>query len=770
VRAVVVLVCLVGCGDNAARPDATLLDGAPDTPDAAAVVGLDQRPANPTCKAFTPPPASGQTRLVSRFPNVTLQNPTGMFQRPGDNARWYVTERGGRLVSFPNNPLATTADIKVALDLRAVTHTQWDCSLSGIAFPANFATSKRAYVSYCYKGPQTGDSLQVRVSRFATDDGGLTFDPASEQVIVAIDHPNDAAHPNIGLHTSDAMRFGADGYLYLAIGDGGPQGIGGGTQAQNPNDLRGKLLRVDVSDLSKQLVKDFVPARQRLAVDIPADNPFVAGGGHPAVWAYGFRNPWQWHFDRLDGSIWLGDVGNGSREEINRGVVKGGNYGWSAYEGFNCTNNFPTLCTVPPTLKMPLLDYAHGSGDQQGNAVTGGVVYRGNAVPSLRGSYIFGDSSGQRIWAVRDVDTLAAGVVPPKELLFRGAPVSSFALDQDGELYATILFPTGTYGAGTILALEEAPLTMPMPGEGPPVVLSATGCFEPDAKTPLPALVPFQPRAELYSDGATKRRWLALPDGKTIAIAPDGDFDFPPGSVLVKEFSLGGKRIETRFFVRQDADARWAGYSYRWREDESDADLVGIGSETRVVDTQTWTYPSRAQCHQCHTNVAGSTLGLELAQLDSALAYPATGRTANQLATLTAVGMLDPTTAHLTPLAAIDDTSRTNADRARGYLHANCGNCHRPDGPTFTPLDLRWQTPFADAGLCDQLPTIDDLATLIPADPRILAPGAPDRSVLWHRLSTTQNGLRMPPIARTLTHEAARTVISDWITATTSCP
>ena len=124
----------------------------------------------------------------------------------------------------------------------------------------------------------------------------------------------------------------------------------------------------------------------------------------------------------------------------------------------------------------------------------------------------------------------------------------------------------------------------------------------------------------------------------------------------------------------------------------------------------------------CHTNVAGSTLGLELAQLDNTLTYPATGRTANQLYTLTAVGMLDATAVSFTPLAAIDDTARPLADRARGYLASNCANCHRPGGPTFTPLDLRHATTLADAGLCDQLPTIDDLATLIPSDPRILAP------------------------------------------------
>ncbi len=782
VAVAVVVVAELACGDNRSRavdagtPPHEPFDAAIDGPiDGPPPLGLDVRPPNPTCKAFTPPPATGDVRLVSRFPDLHLVNPTGMFQRPGDNARWYVTERGGRLVSFPNDPTATDADLKVALDLSAVTHTQWDCSLSGIAFPPDFATTKRAYVSYCYLGPETQMHLQVRVSRFATSDGGLTFDPASEQVVVALDHPYDAQHPNIGLHTSDATRFGADGYLYIAIGDGGPQGIGGGTQAQDTSDLRGKLLRLDVSDLTQQLTTDWVAGRQRIAAQIPADNPFVAGGGNPAIWAYGFRNPWQWHFDRGDGSIWLGDVGNSTREEVDRAVEKGGNYGWSGFEGFLCTNNFPALCT-DPTVKMPLLDYTHGSGDQQGNAITGGLVYRGSAVPSLTGAYIFGDSSGQRIWAVRDVDHLMPGV-PAKELLFRGAPVSSFAEDQDGELYATILFPTATYGAGTILALEENPPSVPDPTAGPPALLSQTGCFEADAKTPVPALVPFEPSARLYSDGATKRRWLALPDGKTIAIAADGDFEFPPGSVLVKEFAIENKRVETRFFVRQDGDGRWAGYTYRWRADESDADLVGVASETEPVGsgTQVWTFPSRAQCHQCHTDVAGSTLGPELAQLNHRIEYPATGRTANQLDTLWGISMLDVppdgAVASLYPaLAALDDTTRSLGDRARGYLHVNCANCHRPAGPTFTPLDLRFQTPLGNAGICDQLPTIDDLAALIPSDPRLLAPGSPARSVLWQRLATTDGSIRMPPIGRSLADPDATAMIAAWITATTGCP
>jgi len=728
--------------------------------------GLDARPANPTCRAFTAPPTTGEVRFVDRFPRVPLVTPTGMFQRPNDDTRWYVTERAGRVVHFPNDPAATSTDVKTALDLRSVTTTSSDCSMSSLAFPKDFATSKRAYVGYCYRGPETENKLQIRISRFATNDGGNTFDAASEQVVLALDFPYDAAHPTVGLHSSDAIRFGKDGYLYAAIGDGGPQGRVGGEQAQDPNDLRGKLLRLDVSDLTKSLPKDFVANRQRLAVDIPPDNPFVGGGGHPAVYAYGFRNPWQWHFDRSTDAIWLGDVGNGTWEEVNRAVREGGNYGWAIFEGFACTGYERAKCTDAATLaavEKPLLAYRHGTGVQEGKAVTGGLVYRGTGAPSLTGAYVFGDSSTGRIWAVKNVDTLPAGA-PAKEPLADGAPVSSFAEDQNGELYATILYGSAP---GRILMLEEAAAG---PGAGgPPTLLSATGCFEADAKTPKPALVPYSPVAELWSDGAEKSRWLALPEGAQITIGDRGHFELPNGSVLVKEFRLEGKRVETRFFVHQD-DGRWAGYSYRWNEAETDATLVPAAGAQATYGAHSWTYPTRAQCFQCHTRVAGTTLGLELAQLDHPITYPATGRTANQLTTLAHVGLAPAPPAGFAGLAAIADTSRSLTDRARSYLHANCSMCHRPEGPTFTPLDLRWQTPLDAMGICNEHPTIDTLDDFIASDPRLLAPGDPRRSVLYWRLATEDARVRMPPIARTRTHAAAATVIGDWITATTACP
>lgn len=633
-----------------------------------------------------------------------------------------------------------------------------------MAFPPDFVTSKHAYVSYCHI---TSAGLQIRVSRFATGNGGDTFDRASEELLVAIDYtPDDYnnTHMPPGTHAADAMHFGPDGYLYVALGDGGPQGLVGGQQAQNKNDLRGKLLRIDVSDPTKKLVDDgiIMLGRERVGAGIPADNPFVDDHGQvTAVYAYGFRNPWQWHFDRITGAIWLGDVGNNNWEEIDRNVQKGGNYGWPIYEGTHCTNLYPEGSCNDPTLLQPLLDYPHMGSD----SVVGGVVYRGSAISSLSGGYIFGDYSEQNIWVVRRVDHLPPGV-PPKELLFPGIPVSAFAEDQDGEVFVASL-------AGEILALEEIPAD-PMPAAGgPPSQLSQTGCFDPaNQMEPTSDLIPFAPSAELWSDGATKRRWMTIPDAKTITVDGDGDFDFPAGTMLVKEFSLAGKKVETRFLVRQEADGQWAGYSYQWNDAQTDAMLVDANGAAVTYDTQVWNYPSRAQCQRCHTAAAGHALGPEIAQLNHDMTYPETGRTANQVMTLARVGLLDPSGFAMPwpALPALTDTTASVEDRARAYLHVNCSNCHRPGGLTFTPPDFRYSVPLSAMGICNAPPTISALEDLIPSDPRLLAPGDPSRSEVYVRQSTVDPRYRMPPIARTLTNDAGIAVILDWITQTTTCP
>ena len=758
-----------GDGDNDGDP-------ATDVDEPLAPTGLEARPAQVDCRAFTPPPVSDGYVFVDQFPAITLDTPTGLFQRPGDNSRWYVSERAGRILWFPNDPNAQASDLHVALDLSDINFAVVDCSMGSLAFPPDFATSQVVYVGYCYQNPAAGWQTQVRYSRFSTFDGGDTFPRETEELIIALDMPLDAIHDAPGLHAADAARFGPDGYLYVALGDGGPLYNLGGVQAQDTGDLRGKLLRIDVSDTDLSLVNDgYIAGRQRVAATYPADNPFVAGGGHPAVYAYGFRNPWQWHFDPPTGAIWLGDVGNSSWEEVNRGIVAGGNYGWGYFEGTHCaTDNGWTTedCAAVPGTIAPLLDYAHGDLEQEGRAVTGGLVYRGTSVPSLTGSYIFGDSSGARIWAIRNVDALAPGQGPAKELLASEVPVSAFAVDQNGELFATILYPTAAFPVGKVLALRPSPIDPGAVG-GPPALLSRTGCFDPlDPSVPASDLVPFAPAAELWSDGATKRRWLVVPNGEAVTVKADGDFEFPAGSVLIKEFSLDGRRVETRFLVHEEEeDGGWAGYTYRWNADGSDAELVGEGGDVETIGAQTWLFPARAQCSRCHTKAAGDTLGPEVAQLNHPFTYASTGVRANQMSTLKHIGLLDMTAFTTSPypaLPGIRDREASVEARARAYLHANCANCHRDGGTTFTLPDFRYQLSLAQMNVCNQVPNISDAE--IPDDPRLLAPAAPGRSVVWARMKSLDPALAMPPLARGIEDELATDLIYDWIAAIASCP
>ncbi len=883
-----------GDGDTDAGDSSGDGDGEPVDNDPPPVFGLDERPSQQTCTAFTAPPVTDTISFEDRFPNIRFSGSVSMSQRPGDNARIYVNERGGRIYSFPNDPTALATDKLLALDLSDVQFTGWDCSTASLVFPSDFATSRAAYVVYCHQFPSGGGNphIQVRLSRFYSDDGGLTFERASEQVLIAINY-NETADPadadpgylrscshtvnEDGLHAGNAAHFGVDGYLYWAVGDGGPQGHCGGKQAQHLSTLRGKLLRIDVSDLAKQIdpsLLGFNEGWQYTAVDAPPDNPFYgtgedpnptynieAGVVQPLIYARGFRNPWQWNFDPADNSIWLGDVGNGTWEEVNRNVVAGGNYGWGYFEGTHCTNGWggganseypddgmapvvPACTAYANAVRWPMLELRHSESYNRnatpeaarlpttiyGRAISGGLVYRGTSVPAYTGSYFFGDYSTQRIWAIRNVDAISeasgtvcdssadcgAGLVckshelpyedpdgagtgvngydpdivgPPGvhgrcvadyELVQTGVPVASFSRDQDGNVYAVMLFGAPGTGNGWIGMLRAAPASGG--SGGPPDLLSETGCFQvaDDAGTttvgePVDDLIPYKPVAELWSDGATKRRWMTVPDALQITLDASGDFEFPPGSVLVKEFSLFGQKIETRFLIRQVADSRWAAYTYAWNDEQTDATLVPeIGAEKTwgtAPDDQLWHYPGRSQCFQCHNTIDKVALGPETAQLNNDLTYPASGETANQMATLEHIELVDTTgdPAPWASLAALTDTTRSVEDRARSYLHANCAICHRPDGPTFTPPDLRYATAFADMNICQAQPSISAMEGVITGASTLLEPGDPTHSQIYMRAFTDDGRYRMPPLATEIPHTVALEVLEAWINAVTTC-
>jgi len=558
-------------------------------------------------------------------------------------------------------------------------------------------------------------------------------------VLLTVDQP-------YGNHNGGDIAFGPDGYLYIGLGDGGSSNDPF-DHAQNDTRLLGKMLRIDVVGVP-------YPAP---GYGIPAGNPYSANSrcgpaanaaNCPEIYASGLRNPWRWSFDAPTGDLWLGDVGQGSREEVNR-IELGGNYGWDCREGFV---GGPSSCATVGLVE-PLSDYPHGNGD---NSITGGFVYRGNNLPALRGRYVFGDFGSGRIWALEDD---GQGAYSNEELINTPYNISSFGLGVDGELYFA------DYGNGRLRRLAGSG------GGGAdaiPADLAATGCVDAaNPAAPASGLIPYTVNAAFWSDGALKERYLALPDGQRIGRTAGGDFDFPPGSVLMKSFRLDGQLVETRLLMRHP-DGVWAGYTYEWNESQTAAARV-TGGKTRQVGSRTWIYPSEGECMLCHTSVAGYSLGLEVAQLNGPFAYPRSGVTANQLATLAHIGLFSqplpgpPVT--LPVLADPGSDSAPLADRARAWLHTNCANCHQPAGPTPTSLDLRADTALSAMNACDLPPQAGDLGI---TDPRLIAPGDAARSVLLTRI-TRRDASGMPPIGSAEVDAGGVALLTGWINSLASC-
>jgi uncharacterized repeat protein (TIGR03806 family) len=278
-------------------------------------------------------------------------------------------------------------------------------------------------------------------------------------------------------------------------------------------------------------------------------------------------------------------------------------------------------------------------------------------------------------------------------------------------------------------------------------------------------MLPYSVNVALWSDGADKERFLAIPDGTTMEVGADGHLTLPVGAVLMKTFRVAGEPVETRLLMRHP-DGSWGGYAYAWNALGDDA-LLLEGSLRVETGAGTWLIPSRGHCMQCHTAAAGRSLGTEIAQLNRDHVYG--GRTrANQLRTLSHIGVLagdgfdDPSA-----LPAYLGTSADGAigDRARHYLHANCAHCHRPGGPGRGDIDLRAATPLAGMGICDSEPGLGDLGV---ADARLLAPGAPERSVLLARMRA-RGVFRMPPVGSEVVDETAVDAVAGWIASLTSC-
>lgn len=666
------------------------------------------------------------------FANVQLQAPMMMAQPPGDGSRWFVALRDGRIVSF-----STTSPGSAPTQVAALPNVQQggEGGLLGFAFHPRFAQNGLVYVTWVRNAGPTG--FHSEVGSLRTTNNGASF--GDYQTILEFDQP-------ASNHNGGGIAFGKDGLLYLSFGDGGG-GDDTFVNGQKKTGFFSKILRIDVDH----------PAGS-LKYGIPEDNPFKSGGGEPATYAWGFRNPFRFSIDGQSGEVWVADVGQNKWEEIDR-VALGGNYGWPCKEGTHDYISSSQKCPSKDGLRDPVAELEHLPGPNS-RSITGGVVYHGKAIPALSGTYVFGDYEKQQLWGLSFDPTSGAAKLTQLNESGPSASWVAFAEDQDGEVYALALnqgdvyklVPTTDGGASTF-----------------PAQLSMTGCVDPaDPTKPAPGLVPYGVNAALWSDGAEKERFMALPEGQRIAIAPNGHLDFPNGTVLVKNFSVGGRRVETRLFVRHD-DGGWAGYSYEWNDAQTDATLL-LAGKAKAVGAQTWSYPSRSDCVRCHTEAAGRSLGLELGQQNGDFVYASTNRVANQLATLEHIGMFaGPLPKPIDQLPAYPDPTRsagTVESRARAYLHANCSFCHQPRGGGRGDLDLRFSTSLADTRACDGDAQAGSLGV---AGAKLLAPGAPDRSLISLR-ARASGADRMPPLGTSVVDTAGVQAIDAYIASLMGCP
>ena len=328
-----------------------------------------------------------------------------------------------------------------------------------------------------------------------------------------------------------------------------------------------------------------------------------------------------------------------------------------------------------------------------------------------------------------------------------------------------------------------------------PPLLSGTGAYPNLLKrVPAAGLIPYVPNVPLWSDGAVKSRYLALPNSggsltpdEQIQFAPTNTWAFPAGTVFVKNFDLVVnetnanvplRRLETRLLVR-DTNGAVYGVTYKWRPDNSDADLLLTSSNENIlitnaagVTTQTWYYPSPADCLTCHTRVAGYVLGVNTRQLNGVETYPAasTTNTDNQLRTLNRLGLLYPAMdeagiSNLESLSSLTNLSASLEQRSRSYLDANCAQCHQPGGTGIT-FDARYDTPLARQNITNYPAAV----SLGYDGACIIKPEDIWRSMIWQRINTTNATTKMPPLARSLIDTNAVAVFADWINSLPGIP
>ncbi|MEM7097841.1 MAG: PQQ-dependent sugar dehydrogenase [Pseudomonadota bacterium] len=751
----------------------------------------------------TPGSAQGDWVQVNYYPSLNFVEPIRIIEHPTENKLLIIGKDGlGWLVTHQQGATDKTLFFNIQSIMQGKGGVG-EGGISDLAFHPEYGqsgspNSQYVYISYRWAPPgATGaggfyeDHLvdgYNRLSRFTVINNQVNL--ASEQVLI---NQFDRQQWHIG----GDLFFGDDGFLYVSLGDEGfccsreysTQRLDGG--------LWSGIIRIDVDqdssrshpirrqpshlEVNPQNNGPEWPLSYSQNYYIPNDNPFLDpnGGVLEEFYAIGMRHPFTIHRDDATGEIWAADVGESAMEEIDL-VYKGGNYQWGYAEGTLQDGPINKPGQVIGTEYTPVWAYPHS----QGQAVLGAGVYRGAKFPELFGKYLFSDFISGALWTAtkngdgHDIEQIGS--------VTAGFPdgVNGYLMDSKGDV---LLAKTsgGQDPNGEIQVLARANDVVPAPE--PPDALSQTGAFlNLQNLTPHAGCIPYDLNVPFWSDDAAKFRWMCVPNDGThntgaeqIGFSEDGDWSFPEGSVLIKHFELPTNtanpnttvRLETRFLVH--GSDGYYGVTYRWDAGGNNAYLI-TGAETQnyTVQTpegprqQTWHFPGRGECMTCHNRTAGGVLGPKTRQLNTDTFYPLTGNTANQLETLDALGMFNPglpgninqflnSVLTSTPTDALDANL---SDRARSYLDANCGYCHRPGGVRAN-FDARLTTPLSAQNIILGEPS-ENLGI---AGAAVLVPGNLTRSLVYHRANSAGQPHSMPPLAKDLVDIEGMALLAQWI-------
>lgn len=729
--------------------------------------GLTQRVANTTLAMPSQPPSATTNGYTTEtaFSGIVFTNPIALATPPGETNRLFVVERAGRIVVITNLAAPTRT---VFLNIPGRVNAGGEGGLLGLAFHPGYATNRYFFVFFT----ATGTGFSNTIARFQTSPTNLNFaSPTTEVGFVA--QVDEASNHNAG-----DLAFGPDGYLYITSGDEGNSNDSLNNSQRIDKDFFSSIFRIDVDKKPGSLRPNHHPAIVAPTnYTIPPDNPFIgttqfngsavnSNSVRTEIYAPGFRNPFRFAFDEVTGELYVGDVGQGAREEVDL-VKKGRNYGWKWREGRIAT---PSIGSPPAGFTNwadPVLDYPRSaSSNYNGYVITGGRVYRGDRLPELVGHYIFSDYGSGFVWSMTHNGTNAL----TWNYLFTDNEISYFGRDpRNGDVLLCDLV------ANAVKRLVRTSTST----SSLPATLSAAGVFHTLTNlVPHDGIVPYQLNQPFWSDNAIKTRWFSIPSTNLfLTFNAQDSWGSPTGTIWIKHFDLlltngdptSVRRIETRLLVRNNSGSSGYGVTYRWGNSFNDAVLVpaqGLDEEILINDsglirTQVWRYPSRQECLACHGSSAGFALGFNTAQLNRDSTY-SPGDTTNQLARLAAVGYFNSgiPSYHLLPAhPALTNTAVSIEHRARTYLQVNCANCHFPGGPVPAAFDASLTRPLAEAGIIN-----GSLANnLGNTNNRVIRPGLLTNSVLYQRAST-RGSIKMPPLGSTVVDTQGMAVVAAWIT------